>query len=120
MLRLKLENPETFINVTSSVTTLDGKTKDNKETVTSKPINTWFNPVFPLPNNPEEAKKTLINLTLGVGEIKEFDEAEAKYLMSTFPWLKETDKPVQAGKPVIVEVTKARPSRDLEINENLD
>lgn len=115
-----LENPLTFASVTSSSTSLDGKAKDVKEIVSTKPISTWFNPVFPLPQNPEEAKKTLKNLTLAVGEIKEFTAAEANFLKKTYPWLKETDKPVREGQPVVVEEMKARPSQDIEINETID
>lgn len=115
-----LENPSTFRSIVQSSTSLDGKAKDVEDSVASVPISDWFNPVFPLPEKPAEAKKTLVNLTLAVGEVKEFTEAEAKFLKGKYTWLKETSKPVKAGEPVVKAEVKARPSQNIEINDNLD
>lgn len=83
----RIENPETFKTIVRSTVNNKGEQKDVEQVMPTKPVITYYNSADPLPENPKEALKTLKKLTLDVGEIKDFTDGEAKFLMKLIPWL---------------------------------
>ena len=124
----RLENPETFNNVVKTTTSLNGDVKDVEAVVASAPIVAYYNSADPMPEDPKEALKTLKKLTLDVGEIKDFTQQEADFLVKHFPWLEYAgNKAVQKGSGALAEMEmdmlKERAgaeARSHDVNVNVD
>lgn len=94
----RLENPETFKSVVKSNYDIKGNKKDVEQDMSTVPVIAYYNSANPIPESPKEAIKTLKKLTLDVGEIKDFTDGEATFLVKLYPWLQYAgNKAVKEG-----------------------
>ena len=119
----RLKNPLTFKNVVTSSVRKDGTAKDVSQDTPTLSVSDWFNPVSPLPQNPEEARKTLVNLTMRRGEVKDFTDDEAKFLMDKYPWIKlagKNDEISSGVEEVETESAAKAHQSDIDLSVNID
>lgn len=129
----RLENPGTYKQVVRATYNVKGERKDVISEMKTFDIVDHFNPLSAsqMPQNVEEARKSLKELTLMIGEIKDFTDAEAAFLKSKYPFIVDADdKKVAKLKPaerksrledaIAKKVAEAAPPKKSEVDVNVE